>query len=328
MKVLIVGCGAVGQVFGLYLQKAGVELGFYDRPEVADRLKRALGEGGLSLFQITYMRRRNPIPHRLENFQVVVDVAESQAFKPDLIWFATPSPVYHSEWFHEFLEKVPSERVVCFAPEGARPEFFPESGGEGRLVFGGFTMIAWQGDLEGSSGKPQGVNFWRPPLVGIPLTGTEKAGGQVKELLKKAGLRAVVNKQDDPKSLAAVTAVMTAFVAGLELSGWSLGAYRTSPWLKQAARGAREGALSQFSRAGVFTRALLGMLCSPAMFFLLSLLLPLPFPFNLGKYLKFHYTKTREQTLTLLDVFARDGERRGLPVENIRSLLQGLQDSI
>ena len=27
MKILIVGCGAVGQVFGLFLQKAGVELG-------------------------------------------------------------------------------------------------------------------------------------------------------------------------------------------------------------------------------------------------------------------------------------------------------------
>ena len=32
MKVLMVGCGAVGQVFGLHLQKAGVELGFYARP--------------------------------------------------------------------------------------------------------------------------------------------------------------------------------------------------------------------------------------------------------------------------------------------------------
>jgi hypothetical protein len=29
----------------------------------------------------------------------------------------------------------------------------------------------------------------------------------------------------------------------------------------------------------------------------------------------------------LLDVFARDGKRRGLPVDNIQVLLQGLLDS-
>ena len=50
MKVLIVGCGAVGQVFGLYLQKAGVELGFYARPGSADRLKQALEHGGIASF--------------------------------------------------------------------------------------------------------------------------------------------------------------------------------------------------------------------------------------------------------------------------------------
>ena len=43
MKVLMVGCGAVGQVFGLHLQKAGVELGLYDRPATVDKLKQASG---------------------------------------------------------------------------------------------------------------------------------------------------------------------------------------------------------------------------------------------------------------------------------------------
>jgi hypothetical protein len=72
---------------------------------------------------------------------------------------------------------------------------------------------------------------------------------------------------------------------------------------------------------------LLGMLCSPTVFFLTTIFLPQLFPFDLEKYLKFHYLKTRDQTLTLLDVFARDGERRGLSVENIRMLLEGLLDS-
>jgi hypothetical protein len=327
MKVLIVGCGAVGQVFGLFLQKAGVEVGFYARPGSADRLKQALEHGGMHLFQTSYFRRRDPIAHQLENYQVVSDVAESQRFKPDQIWFTTPSPVYYSEWFREFLQKVPSERVVCFAPEGRRSEFIPESGGEERLVFGGIAFITWQGDLEGSSGRPEGVNFWLPPILGIPLMGTEKACREVEALLKKAGFRTMVKKQDFHKTLASVTAVMLAFVAGLELSGWSFRAFRKSTWLKRAACGSREAVLSQLSGTGVFTRTLLGILFSSKAFYLATFFLPLLFPFDLEKYLKFHYLKTRDQTITLLDVFARDGKRRRLPVENIQILLQGLLDT-
>ncbi len=327
MKVLIVGCGAVGQVFGLYLHKAGVELGFYARPATADRLKQALEHGGMPLFQTSYFHKRDLIAHRLENYQVVTDVAESQRFQPDQIWFTTPSPVYYSDWFREFLQKVPSERVVCFAPEGGRPEFFPESEGQDRLVFGGITFIAWQGDLEGERERPEGVNFWLPPLLGIPLMGTENACCEVGDLLKKAGFRTEVKKPGFQKSLASVTAVMLAFVAGLELSGWSFRAFRKSPWLKRAARGSREAVLSQLSGAGIFTRMLLGILFSSTGLFLATFFLPLLFPFDLEKYLKFHYLKTRDQTLTLLDVFAKDGKRRGLPVENIQILLQGLLDS-
>ena len=82
--------------------------------------------------------------------------------------------------------------------------------------------MAWQGDLEGGGGRPEGVNFWLSPL-GIPLAGTEKACREVEQLLKKAGFRVYGAKNRILRMQASVTAVMTAFVAGLELSGWSLG---------------------------------------------------------------------------------------------------------
>jgi len=329
MKVIIVGCGAIGQVFGLFLQKAGVELGLYDRPGTVEKLKLALGQGGLHLSRF---RKRDPIAYRLENYQVLTDVGECQRFKPDQIWFATPSPVYYSEWFQEFLQNVPSQRVVCFAPEGGRPEFFPECGGRNmagdRLVFGGITFMSWQGDLDGGGGQPSGVNFWLPPLLTIPLIGTETACREVATLLKSAGFRVALQKQDSRPTQAPVTAVMTAFMAGLELSGWTFSAFRKSPWLKRAASASREGFLSQLPAAGVLTRAFLGILCSSKGFFMVTLFLPFLFPFDLEKYCTFHYTKTRDQTLTLLKVFERDGKIRGLPVDNIHTLLQGLLDKL
>jgi hypothetical protein len=322
MKVLIVGCGAVGQVFGLHLQNAGVELGLYDRPAILAGLKRGLEHGGMPVFQISNSRGREPGARRLVKYQVVMDEAGCRRFKPDQIWFAVPSPVYHSGWFREFLQKVPSGRVVCFAPEGRRPEFIPDGVDGDRLVFGGITFMAWQGGPEGGGGR-QGVNFWRSPL-GIPLAGEKSACGEVGRLLKKAGFRFSVGKPDS-RLQASVTAVMTAFTAGLELAGWSLRAYRGNPWLRRAACASREMVLSQLPEPGLFTRLLVGILSSTACFFLAALCLPLLFPFDIEKYMMFHYRKTREQTLALLGVYLRDGSRRSLPVEHIRALLQELQ---
>jgi hypothetical protein len=70
----------------------------------------------------------------------------------------------------------------------------------------------------------------------------------------------------------------------------------------------------------VFLRILL----SSASLFLITFFLPLLTPFDLQRYLKFHYLKTREQTISLLELFIRDGRLGGQPVENIQILLEGL----
>jgi hypothetical protein len=321
MKVLIVGCGAVGQVYGLALQKAGVTLGLLDQPATAQKLKQAREQGGLPLFQVSHKHRKDPIPYRLRDFQVIEDALESRHFAPDQIWFTTPSQVYYSDWFHDFLRQVPSKRVVCFSPEGSRPEFFTEGLGD-RVIFGGTTFMAWQSDLGGGGGRPEGVNYWQSPL-GIPLAGTQDACREVAKLLKPAGFRVTVNKPGS-HSQASVTAVMTAFVAGLELSGWSLRVYRKSPWLKCAAGACQEAVLGQLPKAGALTKALLSSPVFTGCFSLAAFLMPPLFPFDLEKYLKFHYTKTREQSVVLLNLFMKDGINHGLKVTNIQSLLQGL----
>ncbi len=324
MKVLMVGCGAVGQVLGLYLQKGGVELGFYARPESANRLEQVLVQGGLPLFQITRRRNQGPIIHRLRDYQVVTDIAGSQRFDPDQIWFTTPSTVFYSSWFQEFLGSVSSRRVVCFAPEGKRSEFIPDNEQEDRLVFGGITFISWQRDLQRGGGQADGVNFWLPPSAGIPLVGEEEACKEVAAPLKKGGLQASVKKKDFLDMQAALTALMSSFVVGFELAGWSLRAFRRSPWLKLAAHGAREGAMSQLTGAGSLIRALFGLITTKDIFYIVTLILPLLLPFDIERYLQFHYVKTREQTLNLLEVFASDGQKYKLPVGNIQLLHQGL----
>lgn len=322
MKILIVGCGAVGQVYGLALQNSGVELGLLDRAANAEKLLHAREQGGLPLFQVTFAHRKNPVLHRLKDYKVFADVPESLRFKPDQIWFTVPSQVYYSDWFRVFLRQAPAARVVCFTPEGRRSEFFEQGSGD-QIVFGGTTFMAWQGSLENGTGTSEGIHFWRPPLA-IPLSGTQDASGEIARVLKRSGFKVALGNSDS-RSQAAMTAVMTAFVAGLELSGWTLRDYHKSPWLRRAAGAGNEAVMGQLARISIIGRALLSIPILSACFTLAAFLLPLLFPFDLQQYLKFHYTKTREQTLKLLEIYMKDSAGRGMPVGDIQMLVSGMQ---
>jgi ketopantoate reductase len=77
MNVLIVGCGAVGQVYGLALQNAGVTLGFLAQPATAEKLVQAREKGGLLLFQVTNNRKSDLIPYRIKDYQVITNTEDS-----------------------------------------------------------------------------------------------------------------------------------------------------------------------------------------------------------------------------------------------------------
>lgn len=325
MRVLILGSGAVGQVLGIFLQRAGVKLGYYARPESAERLSQALQQGGMPLFQVSYLRRKDPIQRILKDYEVLRDTAACQQFNPDQIWVTTPSTVYYTEWFKDFLRGFGARTVVGFAPEGKRPEFILQFEPDIDFIVGGITFIAWQGDLEGGGGRPKAVNFWLPPFVEIPVVGAEPGCSQVVRLLKKGGLRASMKGNNFSESQAALTGVMTAFTAGVELAGWSFSSFRKSPWLEHAALAAREAVNSQLPDANSLSRTALNVILSRLGMSVLSRFLPLLFPFKIELYLKFHYTKTREQTLHLLELFIREGEAQSFEVAHLKALLDGLR---
>ncbi len=326
MKILIVGSGAVGQVFGLALRNAGVELALYDHPETCVKLRQALENGGLRIYQVPASKRQAPVPYLLQDYWVLDDLQQCRKFRPDQVWFTVPSPVYYTGWFREFLQEVPSDRVVCFIPEGGRPEFLPRTDSSDRFVCAGTTFMAWQGDLEGDPTQAGQVHFFPSPLS-IPLVGTRPACQPIKEVLKKAGFRVSISGSGSHMQ-AAVTAGMTAFVTGLELAGWTLKGFRNSQWHTNSAHAGKEAVLSQVRNAGLIPRLLAGTLSSPIGFYLISLLLPLLFPFDIQKYLKFHYTKTRHQSLALLDLFEQDGLKKRSPVTHLRFLIEALRSPV
>lgn len=327
MRILIVGAGAVGQVFGYFLRSAGVEIAYYARSATAAKLNESLEEEGLPLFRISRKRGRSAETQHLTGCRVFTDTSESRDFAPDQIWFTTPSTVFYTEWFGEFLKEVPAGRVVCFAPEGAHPDILSIVGDSSRFVFGGITFMAWQGDLNGGGGRSGCVNYWLPPGAALPLMGTTEACRDVKNLLVSAGLSATVQSPGYRRMQASVTSFLSTFVAGFELSGWTFGAFRRGPWLAVSARACREAIRGQFGWAGPWSRILLAMTLSTAGYYLATFFLPVLLPFDAEKYLGFHYRKTGTQSRHLLDLFLRDTVDKGLPADNIKRLIEGLREA-
>jgi len=328
MKVLMVGPGAVGQVLGLHLRRAGVEPAFYARPRSAERLRRALKSGGLPVTATSHRHRRRPVEHRLDGYAVVTDIAESRRFAPDQIWFATPSTVFTTDWFREFLAAVPAEQIILFAPEGNRRELALPDAVRERTVFGGITFTAWQGDLGDGGGRPGGVTYWMPPGASIPLMGEGAAVQGVAQVMAAGGLRAVAKGPEFQAMQGATTALLSALAVGLEQSAWSFKRLRRGQWLAGVAQCAQEAIATQLVRPGAITRGLLRIALSPAILYAASLVLPRFTPFDLERYMQFHYTKTRDQTMALLDLFIRDGVARGLPVEGVRAMREAARSQM
>lgn len=325
MKIVFVGAGAVGKVFAQQLHTAGIDIAFYSRIESAEKLNAALETDGLSLVEINQNRNGDPVQHKLKNYQVLTDINSVRRFKPDQIWVTTQSQVLYSSWYRKFLEQVPKGKIICFAPEGKRSEFIPEKFREERFVFGGITFIAWQGELgDGAGQRSETVYYWVPPLLELALVGDTATCREVAQLLKMSGFRVSVKGDNYAKLQASLTGIMTAFTTGLELAGWSLNDFRRSEWLFIATKASRESVSSQLKESGFFTKSLFRLISTFFVFFLLTYILPYLFPFDIERYLKFHYIKAHEQTIHLLRLFINDGKEQSLPVGSIELLFDSL----
>ena len=83
MKVLIVGAGAVGVVYGRHLQLAGAELSFY----VRDKYRPAC-EQGLTVYPLNKDRSFKPVDFK--EFSVLSSPEEVAAQSFDQVWLAVP----------------------------------------------------------------------------------------------------------------------------------------------------------------------------------------------------------------------------------------------
>ena len=301
MKILIVGAGAVGQVYGRHFALGGADVTFKVKPKHAEAAR-----GGFTMYPLEGRRKSRPV--RFEDFRVITTDAEVAAERWDQVWLAISATALRGDWLEEFLAAVGDAPVVTLQPGPEGGEHLAARLPPERLVTGLITFVSYQTPLEGESRPEPGVAYWLPPLTPTPLEGDREVVRAAVKTLGAGGLNARMAK-GVRESVRWGSALLQSVIAALEVAGWSLGELRRSR-IKLASAAAREA--TGIAAPG-FRRGLTRVATTPWLMRLGIRIAPAFTPLPLETYLRYHFTKVGDQTRAALATYARRGEEQGRP---------------
>jgi 2-dehydropantoate 2-reductase len=314
-RVLLIGAGAVGQVFGKYLQAAGCEVSFLVKEKYAEEARR-----GYTLLELG-MFGRAPRPSVFSGFGVLVSVEEVAARTWDQVWLCVSSTALREgDWVAGLAKATGEATWVMLQPAPDDRDWLLRWIPAERLVSGMIPFISFHAPLKPGEALGPGTAFWFPPLTPGPFSGPPERLAHVVRGLRAGGYPARRHR-DAARAAAIPSAVLVAFVDALEAAGWSFERFLTRESLARFRDAAREAVRIGAWRVGMSASAVLPLL-RPALFRLLLPLASRAAPFDLEAYLRIHFTKVGAQTRLMLRTYVELGKKAGLPVQNLQALLK------
>jgi 2-dehydropantoate 2-reductase len=309
VNILLVGAGAVGQVYGHHLKIGGARVAFFVRPKAAEAVR-----AGMTLYPLKNREDRTPVTFRAD--AVYTDLAEVAAETWDQVWLCVPSTACDEGWLASIAKAVGDAVIVALPPgmdsEARIRKAFPGD----RVVPALIGLISYQAPLPGEIVPRPGVAYLFPPMSPSAFGGTH--GRAAAEALTRGGCPAVENR-DISKGSAFGSGLLMPNVAALELSGWSLAGLRSGPWISIAAAAARQAIRIAAARLGVRAPLFLFLLRGLTLRVVWKVA-PWFLPLDIETYLRYHFIKVGGQTRQLLGELRADGEARGLETTALAKL--------
>lgn len=319
LSALIVGAGAVGQVYARHLQLGGAKVTLYVRER-----HRAEAVGGFDLVRVRGLGRARGRARRelvrLEGCDVVTTAEEVAARRFDQVYLTLPSTGLHGAWLAALVGAIGDATVVGLTPSpGDRALLFAAGVKPEHLVDGLISLVSYHSPLDGEDADtPPGTTYWFPPASPCLLSGSARVDDVV-AALERGGMPARRHR-DVPHMAAFPNAAFMVYLTALEAAGWSLAALLQREALARAVRGARQALASAEVAAGPRPIAL-GLLVTRGWLLRVALWFGLrAVPFPLEAYLRAHFTKVGAQTRLILDSLITRGKAAELPVDELRAL--------
>ena len=306
MRALVVGAGAVGQVFGYHLAKGGADVTFLVKPKYVDECKQ-----GFTLYKLP----------KLDPIAFSAGVISEPTGMWDQVYLTVSSPALRAgTWLAELARATGDATIVCLQPGMNDHAFVVEHASAARVVDGTINFLSYHAPLPGETRfAAPGMAYWFFPGKG-PFSGSR--ADSVIAALKAGGLPAKRVK-DLARTNAFPSALLGMFVAALEASDWSFAAMRKRN-AGLGARAAREAMRVVAHERGM--RAPLGpRLAARALAFrALTRIAPRVAPVDLETYMRVHFTKVSDQMHESLANYVDRGRAASLDVGALEELQKRL----
>jgi ketopantoate reductase len=314
-SVLVVGAGAVGQVFGHHLALGGAHVTYFVREQY-----RAHVQQGFALRQLGGRHSKAPVHE--SGFSVVTRVEELRGAHFQHAYFTLSSTAIRGSWLRPVIGALGDATIVALQPtredwEVVRAAGIPTS----RLVAGSIGLVSYAAPLPGEKNVPGPcTSYWLPPGVRSLFSGPDERTRDVVHALKDGGLPA--HKVADVHALfAQPTALGMTYLLALEACGFHVATLERCALLKQCTEAMREVSAIVAARDGRSQPGLKLITHPLALRALLAAGRRLA-PFPLEPYLQRHFSKVREQTHLILANIKAAGDGLGLSTSALTGLMQ------
>ena len=304
MNVLVIGAGAVGQVYGYHLAKGGAVVSFYIREQYAVELDKGLDLYQHSLFgKVLKGRARH---HQFNQFSYIADTASLRQESYDYILNTVSSTALRSGWWEAFKNASGNAYIVSLQPALDDAELILKTLPRERFIKGLIQFFSYQSPLPGSD-EPTGIHYLLPPVAGL----FENESGRASDLiqaLNKGGFNAR-HQQDLNFYSSSLSSISIPLTAALEISEWRISKLIERDNLQLGLAAAREA--NQAIALALDGKQVSSRLLREWLVRLFLRIVPIVSPFDVEAYLKFHFSKVGDQTRLMLEQFiahAKDHE--------------------
>ena len=302
MRALVIGAGAVGQVFGYHLWKGGADVSFLVKPKYVDECRRG--------FRLYHLPHLEPI-----EFAATITTALDGAY--DQIYITVSSTALRSGALDDVLRASGDAILVKLQPGLDDHAYLAARVAPARIVDGSISFLSYHAPLPGETRfTAPGMAYWCFPGKG-PFSG-ERADAVVAAL--RAGDLPAKRVRDVSRQAAFPGAILGAFVAALEAADWSFATMREGGFAKLGAHAAAEALRVVGRELGARPPVAMRLAARPIAFRTILRVAPTVVPVDLEAYMKAHFTKVGDQMHDGIQTYIDRGKAAGIPVPALEKL--------
>ncbi|MCG8613342.1 MAG: hypothetical protein MI864_22760 [Pseudomonadales bacterium] len=319
-NILIIGAGAVGQVYGYRLAQAGNRVTFM----VKEKYQCAL-QAGLTLYNLGQDKlKKRPIQFTqykvITNWPEAAVQSENRAW--DQIYLCISSTALRSFDFTGLKTLLkPGTTLVLLQPGPQDYQLVSPHWPATQIVQGVISLISYNAPLRTEQVPESGIAFWLPPLVATPFDGPSTQVKSVIRTFRQSGMKAV-HKKKLAQSAPYPTAAFMIFLTALEIKNWKLAALREDKELQKLVIRAIHETFQALSQDSGSRNPLWRYLVTPLSIRVLLRIGPGAVPLDLETYLEYHFTKVGDQTRLFTQSYQLLAQDRGLSTPAMEQLLR------